>query len=62
MSTKQWGESLDKFRNVTIILRLLVDCQGRVVHGEVVDTDASTWARFAGWRGLTRAIRVWLAR
>jgi len=52
------GETLSKTRYVTVLLRLLVDQRGRVIHGEVVDVEGRTAANFTGWRGLTRAVRA----
>ena len=47
---------------VTLILRLVLDAQGRLQYGEAVDTEARSQGRFVGWRGLTRTVRAWLAR
>jgi hypothetical protein len=49
-------------RQVTLILRLVLDGQGRLQYGEAVDTEARSQGRFVGWRGLTRTVRAWLAR
>jgi hypothetical protein len=49
-------------RYLTVIVRLVVDKRGQVVQGEVVDLQARLLGRFAGWRGLTRTMRAWLAR
>jgi hypothetical protein len=49
-------------RPVTLILRLVLDAQGRLRYGEAVDTEARSQGRFVGWRGLTRTVRAWLAR
>jgi hypothetical protein len=46
---------------VTVILRLLLGRHGRLEHGEVVDVDGVPRARFKDWRGLTSALRDWLA-
>ena len=49
-------------RYVSVVLRLVLDQHGQMIHGEVIG-DANTHpARFIGWRGLTRAVRVWLTR
>jgi hypothetical protein len=47
---------------VTLILRLVLDGQGHLQYGEVLDTEAHSQGRFVGWRGLTRTLRAWLAR
>jgi hypothetical protein len=49
-------------RQVTLILRLVLDARGRLQYGEAVDTEARSQGRFVGWRGLTRTVRAWLAR
>jgi hypothetical protein len=49
-------------RAVTLILRLVLDGQGRLQYGEAVDTEARSQGRFVGWRGLSRTLRAWLAR
>jgi hypothetical protein len=49
-------------RSVTLILRLVLDANGRLQYGEAVDTEARSQGRFVGWRGLTRTVRAWLAR
>jgi hypothetical protein len=45
-------------RQVTLILRLVLDARGRLQYGEAVDTEARSQGRFAGWRGLTRTMRA----
>jgi hypothetical protein len=54
------GNRLAEKRYLTVILRLVVDKRGRLVHGEVVDLQARLQGRFAGWRGLTHTVRAWL--
>ena len=49
-------------RYVSVVLRLVLDQHGQMIHGEVVGDTTTRPARFSGWRGLTRAVRVWLAR
>jgi len=49
-------------RYVSVVLRLVLDQHGQMIHGEVVGDANMRPARFSGWRGLTRAVRVWLAR
>ena len=49
-------------RPVTLILRLVLDANGRLRYGEAVDTEARSQGRFVGWHGLTRTVRAWLAR
>jgi hypothetical protein len=56
------AEKLALNRQVTVVLRLLIDRRGQLLHGELVDDDGKPWRRFAGWRELTGTIREWLAR
>jgi hypothetical protein len=53
---------MDKRHQVTLILRLVLDAQGRLEYGEAVDTAGRSQGRFIGWHGLTRTVREWLAR
>ena len=53
-------EGLQEKRYITVILRLLVDRHGSLVHGEVADMDGRTGPRFAGWPALTPAVHEWL--
>lgn len=52
-------ETLAASRHVVIILRLVLDRRGRVHHGELLDAEARLLERFAGPRGLRRALREW---
>jgi hypothetical protein len=61
MRTPHGGPLVEK-RAVTLILRLVLDANGRLQYGEAVDTEARSQGRFVGWRGLTRTVRAWLAR
>ena len=54
-------EQLAEKRYVTVILRLLLDRQGRLVQGEVVNTASQVQGRFAGWRGMSRTLRTWVS-
>lgn len=48
-------------RYVTVIVRLLIDQRGQLVHGEVLDVEGRIQARFVKWGSLARAMRSWLA-
>lgn len=53
----------DKLANkqyATLLLRLVLDQQGRLLYGELVDVAGGQPARFAGWRGMIRTVRAWL--
>jgi hypothetical protein len=54
-------EKLGEKRYATLILRLVLDQQGRLMHGELVDVVSGFSNRFVGWRGLIRTVRAWLA-
>ena len=62
MPSSSAGDRLAERRNVTAILRLLVDGHGRLVYGELVDEQARSWGRFRGWQELTRMLQDWLGR
>jgi len=47
-------------RNVTVVVRLLIDRREQLVHGEVVDMDGKAQGRFDGWRELIRTMREYL--
>jgi hypothetical protein len=47
-------------RYVSVVLRLVLDRHGQMIHGEVVGDANTRPARFSGWRGLTRALQAWL--
>ena len=49
-------------RYVSVVLRLVLDEHGQMIHGEVVGDADTRPARFSGWRGLTRAMQAWLTR
>ncbi|MFN8491761.1 MAG: hypothetical protein U0350_29445 [Caldilineaceae bacterium] len=47
-------------RYATLILRLLLDRQGKLLQGELVDVTTGFQGRFVGWQGLGDALRAWL--
>jgi len=47
-------------RYVTVVVRLLVDGRGRLLHGEFVDVEGLVQGRFAHWRDFNRAVQSWL--
>lgn len=51
------GEALGDKRNVTVVLRLLLDDQGRLLDGEALDDHGRSGGRFAGWGGLSLGVR-----
>lgn len=50
-------ELLGEKRQVTVILRLVLDARGNLVHGEVVDARGNACARFQNWRSVSRTVR-----
>jgi hypothetical protein len=55
------GEHLAEHRNVTVMLRLVVDSDGHLVHGELVDLDGSTHGRFLTWERMVELLSVHIA-
>ena len=49
-------------RNATLILRLVLDQQGQLIYGELLDVAGGLPDRFVAWRGLIRTVRAWLTR
>ena len=47
---------------VSVVLRLVLDQNGHMIHGELVGDATTGPIRFSGWRGLTRALQAWLTR
>lgn len=53
-------DGLQDKRYVTVILRLLIDRHGALVHGELADIDGRAGTRFVGWPALTPAVHGWV--
>jgi hypothetical protein len=51
------GERLGDKRNVTVVLRLVLDREGELTEGEVVDVDGRPGDRFDHWEEMTPAVR-----
>ena len=47
---------------MSVVLRLVLDQHGQMIHGEVIGDATTRPARFSGWPGLTRALQAWLTR
>jgi hypothetical protein len=63
MGTPPTNERLAERQYITLILRLLLDPAGNLVHGEVGAVEREMdWIRFTGSDGLQAAIEAWLAR
>jgi len=54
-------DALADRRQLVVILRLVAATTGRLLYGEVIDVEAGPTGRFADWRGMTTAVRRWLA-
>ena len=61
MSSSSNVDKLADVRQVTVILRLALNRRGRILHGELVETEEAKPRRFNSWIGLTHALREWLA-
>ncbi len=46
--------------NLTLILRLVINRRGELMHGEIVDVDLRSLGRFAAWTQMVRILRTWL--
>ena len=55
------GNHLADKRYITVVLRMVVDERGRLLHGELIDVEGVQQQRFKGWRGLVEAVRSWLS-
>ena len=62
MPTSTDGNHLAEKRYVTVVLRLVLDQHGQLIHGEFIDVASMIGVRFSGWRGLIRIVRNWLAQ
>ena len=45
---------------VSVVIRLMLDRRGRMVHGELVGSANTRPTRFSDWDGLTHALQAWL--
>jgi hypothetical protein len=55
-------DELSGSRHVVLILRLVLDRQLRLQHGELVDAEATVLGRFLTPEGLLEIVRQWLGR
>jgi len=64
MTNVSTPERLADKHDVTLILRLVVDAQGHLIHGEVGGLEDAPefqhWVRFRGADGLLGAVQTWL--
>jgi hypothetical protein len=52
------GERLGDKRHVTLVLRLVVDIAGTLMHGEIGDLNGRTRGRFAAWDKLAGSVQA----
>ena len=55
-------DKLSGSRDTVLILRLVLDGQARLLHGELLDADAVGQGRFMTLAGLVEAVKRWLER
>jgi hypothetical protein len=46
-------------QNVTLVLRLVFDKEGRLRRGQIIDIDANLVGQFSDQAGLIRALTAW---
>jgi hypothetical protein len=54
------ADELVKSRQVIIVMRLLVNVEWQLVHGELVDIEERSRGRFADWQALVPAVQRFL--
>jgi hypothetical protein len=62
VSTPSGEGDLGGKQYLTVVVRLLVDERGMLVHGEVADLHGACEERFVGWEGIVPAVQACLAR
>ncbi len=60
MRTLSTEHALADMRHTAIVLRLVLDKRGLIVHGELLSLEGKSLGHFIGWRGLTRKLKTWL--
>lgn len=61
LSTLPYESDLGEKSYLTVVLRLLLDEDGALVHGEVADLQGTPRERFADWDGMIRAVQSCIA-
>ena len=61
MVNDEQSDKLSQKQQVTVILRMLLDEQGMLVHGDLVDVDGQSRGRFSSWDDLVIMLREWSA-
>ena len=57
MTIEDAAGSLSAHREVSLIVRVVLDADNVVLHGEVVQAATNRSERFTGWAGLVRTVR-----
>ncbi|WIX99162.1 hypothetical protein QRX60_34635 [Amycolatopsis mongoliensis] len=60
MATAEDGDSLARRHHTVVVLRLVLDGDGALSHGEVVDASGRARGRFGDWAALVTLLRSWL--
>lgn len=60
LSHSNAGEKLGATHHATLVLRLVLNDRGQIVHGELVDASLNTPRRFLGWQGMLKELGIWL--
>ncbi len=60
VSSKTRKERLSDVHHVTLIMRFVLNEQGQILHGELVDPQSTGIRRFKAWNGLISALSAWL--
>jgi hypothetical protein len=53
------GDGLSEKREITLVLRLLIERDGTIIHGRIVDPGEGRVVPFL-FRGLGRAVQAWV--
>jgi hypothetical protein len=48
-------------RQIILIVRVTINKQGQLLHGEIVDIEGTVIGRFAEWQRLWATILTWVA-
>jgi hypothetical protein len=58
VSASNLGEHLADNRNLTLLVRLVVDPAGHLVHGELVELDGASRGSFRAWETLVQLLEA----
>jgi hypothetical protein len=61
LTARSGHDDLRTSRQLIVVVRLVLDAEWGLRHGELVDVDETSRGRFAGWDDLTPAIRRFVA-